>query len=498
MTFAQILRVYVILSCSFSVYGFNRSKDLQPDNSCGPRCIEAILRLNDNDSIGVADIYNIIEKDPFQLTTLKDLKNAAMELGFTAEGYKATIGQLREYDGYLILPIMLPGSDRKDPYHYILAQNAAEDHIHVIDTKTLKVATWPFNELDNFWSGYVLVINGGKNRNQKRQTQSLKEIDENKAEGQSKKRSEIVKDFGTVESGSLLTHTFKIEDKKVPFTDAKIIKRSCSCLEAKLFKSQGEVFLVSKLRPDMAGSQSAYVDVSLEPQKVIKRYILKTYCIDHYIISPKIAYLEAPGDGLVECPVKIEYYSDKKGFVKLSRIENNKKGLKVRKTGSEVSNEENGAVVHSFKFSLQFDSRASNGLKHDKGKIGFVFETSNGLRLIPLEFISKICSEKYELVPSKLFVLVTKDEPITRKCTIEFHKEPFPERIEPEFEAKFPFKIQASKMNVNKYVIKLTLDQTIISTLAEGMNEFKLYIIPHDGIGMEKIHLPVNIFVPNR
>jgi len=41
-------------------------------------------------------IYKLIGKQPFTVTNLKDLKDAAQELGLSATGYKLTVSELKK------------------------------------------------------------------------------------------------------------------------------------------------------------------------------------------------------------------------------------------------------------------------------------------------------------------------------------------------------------------------------------------------------------------
>ena len=305
MTPRKITQIYIILFLSVTLFGVTGSKHFQADNSCGPRCIEAILRLSGNYSTGIADIYNIIGKDPFQVTTLKDLKNAATQLGYTVDGYKSEIKELRKFDGYLILHIILPDSN-SNGYHFILAQNATEDHIQVIDTETLDNSLWSLEKLNELWTEYVLVIKDKTNERGNSEVERIK----NENENSSKVKLENSKDFGNVESGSLLIYTFKIEDNETVITNATVIHKNCSCLEPKIFKSRDEFLLSLKMSATDAGSQSAFVDVRIEPSKKVKRYSLKAYCIDHYTMTPKIAYLEANEGERVKCQINIKYFTD--------------------------------------------------------------------------------------------------------------------------------------------------------------------------------------------
>ena len=70
-----------ILLWTVSLRGSDQPGYLLPDYSCGPRCIQAILRLDGEAVIGLEEIYNLTDRDPFQPTSLKELKDVATKMG---------------------------------------------------------------------------------------------------------------------------------------------------------------------------------------------------------------------------------------------------------------------------------------------------------------------------------------------------------------------------------------------------------------------------------
>jgi ABC-type bacteriocin/lantibiotic exporter with double-glycine peptidase domain len=115
-------------------------------------------------SCDVNCIYKLIDKQPYSATSLKDLKNAALKLGFSATGYKLEIGDLEKMPDYAILPVGSASGTPQDPMHFILVKQTAKDYVTIINSQTLKPQTIRVSDLQESWKGYALVISLGKNR----------------------------------------------------------------------------------------------------------------------------------------------------------------------------------------------------------------------------------------------------------------------------------------------------------------------------------------------
>lgn len=110
----------------------------------------------------VESIYKLLGKKPFSATNLKELKDAAEKLGFSATGYKLTVHELQTISGYAILPVgSAPGTPR-DPLHFILVAQVTKDHVSIVDAQTLRRQTMTVSELGKSWNGYALVISPNK------------------------------------------------------------------------------------------------------------------------------------------------------------------------------------------------------------------------------------------------------------------------------------------------------------------------------------------------
>lgn len=159
------LLTYVVLTCVVSctstkpldIVSLNQ---VEPDYACGPRCLWAFMQITreGNPDCNVNCIYELIGKKPNSVTSLKDLKDAAQKLGFSATGYKLEISDLREMAGYAILPIGSSSGTPRDPLHFILVKQVTDDFLTIINTRTLKPQTIRSSDLKNSWKGYALVI----------------------------------------------------------------------------------------------------------------------------------------------------------------------------------------------------------------------------------------------------------------------------------------------------------------------------------------------------
>lgn len=135
-------------------------KHINPDRACGPRCLSAFMRITGvgKPPCDVECIYHLIGKTPFSVTNLKDLKDAAGELGFSANGYKLSFSELDKLTDYAILPVGSAAGTANDPLHFILVKQVAKDSVTIVNTRTLRAQTIAVSELQESWKGYALVI----------------------------------------------------------------------------------------------------------------------------------------------------------------------------------------------------------------------------------------------------------------------------------------------------------------------------------------------------
>lgn len=150
-----------LVSCTPTKSQNNISSGLfKASQACGPRCLSAFMRLTGvgKPTCDVKYIYHLIGKTPYSVTTLKDLRDVAQQLGFFAVGYELTPTQLQNLNGYAVLPIGPAQGTRDDPFHFILVQSSADGYLNIINTTTLKRNHITFSQLQNSWTGYALVL----------------------------------------------------------------------------------------------------------------------------------------------------------------------------------------------------------------------------------------------------------------------------------------------------------------------------------------------------
>lgn len=225
-------------------------KGIRSDRACGPRCLWALMQITKAgpSNCGIKYIYDLIGKEPFNATNLNDLKNAAAQLGFSARGYKLTVGKLAKIKGYAILPVGTASGTVEDPLHFILVKRIIKDYAIVLNTETLLSQALPISNLLKYWNGYALIISAGKGMELLRKEPD--DIQHLTKRVKTTKYDEI-KDFGQVDNGSVVEHTFTILTEKDKDYKAKIVQKNCACLKAKLGKNiKGRNTLTLELHVD--------------------------------------------------------------------------------------------------------------------------------------------------------------------------------------------------------------------------------------------------------
>ena len=485
----KLMNIIVVLLFTVNVYGSEDYIFSDKDNACGPRCLRAILKLDSDREVGIHDIYNILEKKLFAVTTFEDLKYVAVSFGYEAEAYKNTINKLYKYDGYLIIPVRT-SNDANTPLHFVLFQRASKKEMWLIDTKTLTRQLLSLAKLKDIWDGYVLVIKDAKTNRTKAGPESTNMIMREK----SKKSADNFHDFGKVETGRKLRHTFKIQDKD-RIAEAKVVKKNCSCLSAGIQKDEDDYLISMEMMASEAGSQEVYADVMLWPSKRVRRYTMKTYGIDHYILSPKVAYIEVHEGDIGEYPVQIKYFTDKKSSFKYDHTVNTLTELKVIRGDKKVVENSNGTVEIINNFTLKYDIKNSDIARETKSTIDFVFEKDGHPLHIPMECFLKIYSEKFRLTPEKVFIIAQNNKKTVKKCTLEILEKPFPDEITIENNYKFPLSFEVSNISEGKYLIEIACENHEIPGIKKGLHKMILFLnIQKDGKS-QKIELPMSVFI---
>jgi len=470
-------------------------KQLRSDNACGPRCIYALMQVTraGKPDCNVKCIYELLGKQPFSATSLSDLKFIAERLGFSATGYRMTAAELKNTSDYVILRLRGTTPHRDRP-HFVLVERTVEDYAIIVNTTTLGRTAIMLAELGKYWDGRALVISAGK-----REWPSEKPvtgIEHLSKESKSWKHNGI-KDYGHVETGSRLEHTFVINNGPEPVLNVQVMAKSCSCLMANLGKNlNGQHTITLELVVDKPGWQEAYALVSLYPQASIKRYTVKAYGKDSFQLSPKIVHIEAPKAGQIEYRVRLDYFTDVNDAVKFVRMESNAEGLSVGRVTSTASSQEQ-TCTFSFEIPLIYDTGPKpHKVKHVAGSLTFVLDTVKGPRCIPLIVSAKIGTDKFKLTPEKLFIIASRSaNATTKKVKVELLEEPFPDNLTAALTAPLPVDIEVSRVSGSTYMIEVTTLPQVLRDTSLGLHKSEIVITIDGESDMPQMTVPISMFV---
>jgi len=472
-------------------------QEIRSDKACGPRCLWALMQVTNagQPDCGIKCIYELIGKEPFTATNLRDLKDAAEQLGFSANGYKLTVGKLAKTKGYAILPVGSASGISEDPLHFILVKRIIQDYVIAVNTKTLISQALPVSDLSEYWNGYALIITAGKGMGALR-----KEHDDIEQLPKSVKKTKYdeIKDFGQVDSGSVVEHTFTLITEKDKGYKAKIVQKNCACLEAKLGKDiEGRHTLTMELHVDDPAWQQAHAVVLLEPGGIIKRYAMRVYGTDSFEIWPQIAHIEAPDGGLVEYPVKIDYFTGSDDVVKFDRMESNLPNLKCGRVKSESSTKK-GATTFTFNIPLIFDAgKPRVRVESLRGSVDFILDTGKGQRHIPMFLTAELGADRFRITPEKVFLMTAKSStlPIQTKVKLEFLTKLIPANISLKLDKHLPLELTPACLSPGTYTIDITIVPEKLQDASIGMNKGEVTIVPEGVPDPAELTLPISLFV---
>lgn len=499
-TFTVAACALLILTASFARAQSENIVSIQgmrPDKACGPRCLWALMQITNagEPECGIKCIYELIGKEAFTATSLKDLKDAAEQLGLSGHGYKLTIRKLARTRGYAILPVGTVAGTPEEPLHFILVKRIIKDYAITVNTKTLASQALPLVGLRDYWNGYALVITAGKGMKPlRKEPDNIKQLPKRVKTT----RYDQIKDFGQVDNGSVVEHTFTIVTEKDKDYKAKIVQKNCACLEAKLGKDlKGRNTLTMELHVDEPAWQDAHAVVLLEPGGIIKRYAMRAYGTDSFQILPHIAHVEAPEGGLIEYPVKINYFTGSDDVVEFNRMESALDNLKCGSVISRSSTKK-GATTYSFEIQLLFDAgEPGEGVKSMGGGVDFVLDTAKGERHITMSLTAEVGVERFSLTPETVFLMGAKSNPSSmhKKVKLRFLTGPVPTNIVVKPDASLPLEIKTASVGTNTYTIDITVAPEKLQYLSFGMNKGEISIVPEGVSEPTTLTLPVSLFV---
>lgn len=494
----------ILLMC-FSPYTLAQSvniispQEMRPDKACGPRCLWALMQITSEEQsdCGIKCIYELTGKEPFSATSLNDLKKAANQLGFLAKGYKLTIGKLAKKKGYAILPVGRTSGTFEDPLHFVLVKRIIKDYAILVNTKTLVSQAMPVGDLCDNWNGYALVITAGEGMRPLRKEPDADDIKQLPKKVKTSKYDEI-KDFGLVDSGSVVEHTFTILTEKDEDYQAKIVQKNCACLEAKLGRGiKGRNTLTLELHVDDPAWQQAHAVVLLEPGGIIKRYAIRAYGTDTFNIHPVRAHIEAPQGGLIKYPVKISYFTGSDDIVKFNRMTSTLQNLSCGTVTSE-SYTKKKAIKFTFDIPLLFDAgKPPRNVKTISGGIDFIFDTGKGQRHIPLSLTAKVGTDRFRFTPKKVFLMCAKSGPLPKpkRIKIEFLTAPIPANIALTLDTHLPLELTTTCVSPGVYTIDITVVPERLKDVRFGLNKGKVTIVPEGVPWPAALTLPISLFV---
>jgi hypothetical protein len=442
----------------------------------------------------VEDIYKLIGKKPNTFTTLKDIKIAAKKLGFSAEGYKLKIEQLKTIKGYAIIPVgAVQGSD-KDFLHFILLKDIKGGFAKIVNINDFKLQDIPLDDLRNAWKGYALVLSPGEEdtflRNLKPQP------------GHDEKGVEIAgsKNFKIVDSGSILEHTFAILNESKQACRLRIMSKTCSCIYPEFGKTElepkEETYVKLRLHVDKPGWSVVAVTVGLEPTGIIKRFVMRAFGRDSFRTSPETGHIQAPDGDVVAYPVRVTYFTDSNSVVLFDCIDSNVPELSVDTT--TLSKIEKGEyAIFNFDVKLLYDAgKPSDTISRYQGDLNFVLNTTKGKRFIPFRMTIKSGRSKYRLTPEKVFLIASKSgKTIEKKVKVELLTESPTTNITTQPDKALPIKIKTSQVSKNTYIISMSVGAEELHHSATGLIKGNINIISQGVNDAPAIKLPVSLFV---
>ena len=470
---------------------------IRPDKACGPRCLYALIHVTAraHPNCDIACIYEIIGKTPLTATNMKDLKYAAQQLGFAAEGSLLTTQTLGKVSGYAILPLGRTTGSALDPFHFVLVEQVIGDHVVLIDTKNLEPLALPMSDLKRHWNGFALVITGGpgmkplpKPSDRTSLLQSATPPD---------RMPEATKDFGRVDAGSRLRHTFVIPNDKPTHYTARILKKSCSCLTAELGKDlKGNNTLTIEFHVNKPAWQQAYVAILLEPGQIVKKYAVRAYAKESFELHPRIGHIEAPDGGIIEYPVKIHYFAPSADRVQFDHVLSSIPTI----TSGPVSvhkSTDNGAATFTFDVPLLFHAgKPTLRATTLDATVNFILNTSNSESIIPMKLTAVVGRDLFTLRPARIFMIVSKTQaPLQKVTTLRFTTAIRPSSVASRATENLPIVCELSQNHQGQYVLKINTIPHRIRPIPPGLTKGNLTFLLDGLPGITEIHLPVAIFV---
>jgi predicted double-glycine peptidase len=469
-------------------------------NSCGPECLHALLRMvrGSHRECSVDDIYRLIGKTPDSPTTMRDIKNAARQLGFHVEAFKLTVADLANANQYAILPLGTQAGTADDPLHFVLVKQIVGKDAMLIDATTLATYRLPVDELRRMWNGYALLFDMSHIHSENSASSSARFRAAGEA-GRQGSGSEVI-NFGEVDGGTEVEHTFLLPTRVGQKLDPKIVAKSCACIQAELLRdAEGRDALKVKLRVNKPSWQSVSIDVRLYPQGEVKRYTLRAYGKSTYRVSPEVGYVAIAQVGDIKYPVQIDYATDCNDVVEVDGVETKLPwlGFQHVETRKEIVGRTCRFTIRTF-LTISVDKIGQDAKPIDE-EITFLLRTRKGMRHVPMRLIARIAEpEGVRIAPRKLFIVTRKDSaPEPKKVLLEFLTDKVPEALSLEVDGALPVEVQSSEEDAHTYGLSVVLPREKLEVASVGLHKGTIRVAPDGAFTgtFRTAEIPVSIFV---
>jgi hypothetical protein len=158
---------------------------------------------------------------------------------------------------------------------------------------------------------------------------------------------------------------------------------------------------------------------------------------------------------------------------------------------------EGPAARFSFKVPLIYDAGpAPDGVEKTGGNVAFRLNTGRGQRIIPLKLSTRVGTEKFRLIPEKVFIMASKSaETAAKKVKLEFLNGAAAEDITVEPDATLPVAAKTTQTSEGGFLIDLAVAGQELQDLSPGLHRGRITIVPQGPAGPGEITLPVSLFV---
>jgi hypothetical protein len=438
------------------------------------------------------ELYKLIGKPAFSETTLKDLKYAAQALGFTAEGRRLAVKDLHSLSGYAILPVKVESQPGVTGGHFVLVKGEKGGYILVVDPRTLRTLPFPTNGIADRWSGVALVITPGRHMT------PFEKVDDDIASvltPTAAHRYDELKDFGVVDSGIKVMHSFSIPAAAGNADRPVIAAKSCSCVVGAIEPDpQGRWVLKMELDVLKPAWQEAYVVLRISPT-TLRRYGVRAYGRESYQFQPTIGYIPAPTGGVVDYAVTLRYFTDAGDTADLAGLGPESSNLNIKRANK--SRQVDGAgVTFLFDLTLSYDAGAATERVTETTQVAYlILRTGRGERKIPYTLHARIGTAHQKATPEALFATVRDAQAlVTLKTRVDFLEGPSPSEIRARMEGIPTAQAAVTRISERSYLVEV---KASASTFEEspGLRHGELKVFSEDTPVAPLLTVPVSIFV---